>query len=86
MMGKIVTLYLNPKEAVVGCLPTGQGQKVCGEIVGVRETEPFGTGKIPDLLIRIRGRSGRIMETSMVESYAAIHPDWPTAIADLDLP
>lgn len=77
-VGLIAAFYPSPG-AVKNCMELNGAKRHVGAVVG---TKPNGTtqrGAIPDTLLTIRGKSGRTVTVSLVESYAQLFPTWHEA-------
>ncbi|MFB1500799.1 hypothetical protein [Thiocapsa sp. N5-Cardenillas] len=78
--GAWITFHPDPSQ-VQRCLPVPGAKLFAGEVIGTSPLPPFGPGKIPDLGLTVRGRSGKITRISLVGNYARAHPDKRTAVA-----
>jgi hypothetical protein len=56
---------------------------VMGEIVKVEKLEPTRRGNIPNALVTVRGRSGKVATVNLVEQHLAAFPTWTEAEAEL---
>lgn len=80
-VGKICAFYAKLGQ-VKGCVPLPGAVRVIGAVVASKPTTPAQPGNIPDVLLVCRGRSGRVVEISMVEHYANLFETWHEAAAD----
>ena len=84
--GKKVVFYANPEKAVIGCLEQPGAVKLVGEVIGTYSIPPYGPGKIPDVGLVVRGRSGRKLRISGVHHYAELFETYTEADASLSNP
>jgi hypothetical protein len=82
-MGAKVSFYPEPEKAVIGMIAQPKALRVAGEVVGTSKVVPFGKGKIPDLGLKVRGRSGKTMNISVVANYVERHSNWREADATI---
>ena len=82
-MGRIVTFYPKPEEAVIGGVIQNDALLVAGEVVGTYKVPPFGPGQIRDLGLLVRGRSKRKARISIVANYVEHHSSWKQADAKI---
>lgn len=81
-VGKICAFYPKPGQ-VKKCLPVpGAVPRVIGAVIASNPTTNAQPGDIPNHILTVRGRSGRIAEVSMVEQYANLFDTWHEAGAD----
>lgn len=78
--GQIVSFYPTP-DAVEHCMPRSGARRFAGEVVGTFAVEPHGPGKIPDLGLLVRGRTGRKLKITLCTHYVALHKSYPEAEA-----
>lgn len=48
------------------------GRRVVGIVTAAEVAEPYGPGKIPDFLCRVRGITGQEVDVSMCHSYMTL--------------
>jgi len=82
-MGAKVSFYPKPDEAVVGMVVQPGALRFAGEVVGTSKVPPFGMRKIPDLGLKVRGRTGQTMDISVVANYVSRHRNWAEADAEI---
>lgn len=70
---------IQPEGSVKGMV-ADRTKALVGQVVKVAPTNPYGKYQIPDCLITIKGRSGKQITVSFVESYAEIYPTWSEAL------
>jgi len=80
-VGQIAAFYPKPG-AVIGCVPVAGSVRHVGAVVGAKPNGITKRGAIPDTLLTIRGKSGRTVTVSMVESYTQLFPTWHEAASD----
>jgi hypothetical protein len=85
-MGRIVTFYPKPEEAVIVTVIQNDALLVAGEVVGTYKVPPFGPGKIPDLGLLVRGRSKQKLKITVVANYVEKHSSWKEADATIQKP
>lgn len=56
---------------------------VMGEIIKIQPIEPTRRGNIPNALVTVRGRSGKVAEVNLVEQHLAFFAGWPEAEAEM---
>jgi len=82
-MGRIITFYHKPDEAVIGCVSQPDAMRLAGEVVGTYKVPPFEPGKIPDLGLLVRGRSKQKLKISVVANYVEKNSSWKEADATI---
>lgn len=79
--GRIVSFYRDA-DMVKGCMEQPGAIRYVGEVTGIFPTEPCGPGKIPDVGLIVRGRTGKSMRISAVAHYVKIHETFREADAE----
>jgi len=85
-MGRVITFYHKPNEAVIDCVPHPDAVRLAGEVVGTYKVAPFEPGKIPDLGLLVRGRSKQKLRITVVANYVEKHSTWKEADAKIQEP
>jgi hypothetical protein len=49
-----------------------KGARAQGVVIAARDNGVRGKGAIPDFILTVRGKSGRVMEVSIYDTYASI--------------
>lgn len=83
-MGAKVSFYPEPEKAVIGMIIQPDAVRFAGEVVGTFKVEPFGKRKIPDMGLKVRGRSKRTVDISVVANYVERHANWREADAAIE--
>lgn len=77
--GQIVSFYLEPAKAVDRGVILPGSVPSAGVVIGTFAVSPWGVGKIPDLGLLVRGRTGREARISIVGNYVERHKDYAQA-------
>jgi hypothetical protein len=63
------------------CLPKKGAKRLVGEVIGTYDVPPFGPGKITDVGLLVRGRSGKKLKITAVANYVRFYSTWKEADA-----
>lgn len=83
LIGSWCSFYAE-EDSVYLCCPVPGRLRVCGEIIGVSPLPNFMPGNIPNVAVKVRGRTGKTMTISFVSHYTTIHTSKSEAIKACD--
>lgn len=73
MMGRVAT-FDNPEDP---------HKTLVGMIEGAVMIEPTKRGHIPNMMLTVRGRTGKLLEVNFVEQHTCVYETWKEAIASI---
>lgn len=63
--------------------PEDPKKSLVGEVIAAVVIDPTKKGKIPNMLLTVRGRTGKVLDVDYVEQHTRVFDTWADAIAAL---
>jgi hypothetical protein len=76
-IGRVVSFY-HSKGSVIGCIPISGAKRFSGEVIGV-QCGPETEGSLPELMLTVRGRTGKTTTVELVNNYVQFHATFQDA-------
>lgn len=80
-IGKICAFYAKPGQ-VKNLMPIPGAVRHIGAVIAVKPAPNAQPGDIPNMILTVRGRSGRTAEVNAVTQYAQLFDTWHEAAKD----
>lgn len=81
-VGRICSFHRDASASVVLCLPVKPFVVFLGTVKAATAKEPA-RGGIPDVVLTVEGRTGKLAKVSLVDHYVRFHDSWLEAERNL---
>lgn len=76
-LGKVVAFTPDPVHYAGGLVENDK--RYFGEVIRAQRAEDYGAGKIPDMALRIRGRSGKTINVTVIGNFVSVYSSYADA-------
>lgn len=70
--GAIVSFYAEPNKSVINSIPQKGAVRVAGQVIGTFPAPAYGPGRVPEVGLIVRARSGRKVRIGVTEHYVRV--------------